>query len=99
MRAFSAFIAVASLAATFVGASPATENNLTARSQSCGQNQFWYSTRSCCLPHGGPSKTPTPPSGSSCPSSYYWHFGQGCCVPNHPNPPAQPTCPIRLRSR
>ncbi|EJD05739.1 uncharacterized protein FOMMEDRAFT_145169 [Fomitiporia mediterranea MF3/22] len=62
-------------------------------SSSCGENEFYYPTRSCCLPHGGPSKAPTPPKGVDCPSSWYFDHSQGCCVPRHkPTKPASPTC-------
>lgn len=41
----------------------------TTKTQSCPENQFYYGTRDCCLPNGGPSKVSTPPTGTDCPTS------------------------------
>jgi len=62
----------------------------------CQSNEFWFGDKGCCLPHGGPPNSPSPPKGSQCPSSgWYWGKDQGCCVPHNPppsnNPP--PQCP------
>lgn len=49
-----------------------------------------FGQKSCCLPHGGQSSPPSPPTGTQCPpSGWYWHTGKGCCVPDHP-PTQQP---------
>ncbi|KZV82044.1 hypothetical protein EXIGLDRAFT_356952 [Exidia glandulosa HHB12029] len=62
----------------------------------CGKNEFYWGTRNCCLPHGGPTTPPpSPPAGNTCPSNWSWHHGKGCCVPHFPNPPSNPTCPGR----
>ncbi|KAI0793495.1 hypothetical protein C8Q75DRAFT_731202 [Abortiporus biennis] len=59
----------------------------------CGNNEFFYSKTSCCLPSGGVPNPPSPPSGTSCPSNgYYWHETKSCCVPHNANPPS-PSCP------
>ncbi|KAH8102659.1 hypothetical protein BXZ70DRAFT_1006565 [Cristinia sonorae] len=62
----------------------------------CGDGQFWWGPKKCCLPHGGPPQPPPPPPGSECPpSGWSWFPGKGCCVPHHPpggnQPP--PQCP------
>ena len=58
--------------------SPVNHNHIargsSSKSESCGSNEFWYSERSCCLTQGGPSKTPSPPSGKSCPSCTSLNF-------------------------
>ncbi|KAF7306935.1 hypothetical protein MIND_00486200 [Mycena indigotica] len=60
-------------------------------SQSCKSNEFWYGAKTCCLPHGGIPKPPSPPKGHDCPpTSHYWNTGLGCCTPAHPPPPNQP---------
>lgn len=74
----------------FANASPSKSG-----ASSCSSKEFWYETKACCLPHGGPTKVPTPPSGKSCPpTNWYWHTEKSCCVPYHepkPNAP-QPQC-------
>ena len=55
-----------------------------------------FSQKECCLPRGGVSNPPSPPSGVSCPvSGWYWHTGKQCCVPHEPpssnSPPPQCT--------
>ncbi|OJT12917.1 Protein priA, partial [Trametes pubescens] len=63
----------------------------TSSSSDCGSNQWYWSPKSCCLPHGGTPNPPSPPSGSSCPSNWEWHSGKSCCVPHHPDQPP-PQC-------
>jgi len=59
----------------------------------CQIDEFWFSKKNCCLPVGGPSWSPPPPSGKKCPSSdWSWSDDQGCCTPHHPRPPP-PKCP------
>ncbi|KZV85107.1 hypothetical protein EXIGLDRAFT_623437 [Exidia glandulosa HHB12029] len=59
----------------------------------CSKDDFWWEQTTCCLPHGGPSHPPTPPSNANCPSTWYWHSSHKCCVPRHPDAPCPPTCP------
>lgn len=61
--------------------------------ESCKQDEFWYSQKECCLPHGGIPRPPSPPPNKSCPpTNWYWYPQQSCCVPTHP-PPAHPPPP------
>ncbi|GJJ09672.1 hypothetical protein Clacol_003896 [Clathrus columnatus] len=79
------------LLATSVLASPSARSG----PESCKQNEFWYQTKGCCLPHGGPSHPSRPPPNKSCPpTSWYWEPEQSCCVPTHPPPrnPPPPQC-------
>lgn len=98
---FASLAIVATLAIAFVQAEP-TPTYVRARGgygnqspgKSCKSNEFYFPDLSCCLPHGGPSKSPpSPPPQTQCPSTHYWGSNQGCCVPYHPNPPPVPTCP------
>ncbi|KAI0078884.1 hypothetical protein K474DRAFT_778013 [Panus rudis PR-1116 ss-1] len=61
----------------------------------CGNDEFYFGKKDCCLPHGGQPNPPSPPKGTQCPpSGWSWHSGKGCCVPHNPpeqNPP--PQCP------
>ncbi|KAH9898402.1 hypothetical protein C8Q73DRAFT_664090 [Cubamyces lactineus] len=74
---------------------PTTTSHATAPSSSpsdsCPSNHWFWSPKSCCLPHGGSPNPPQPPSGRSCPSNWEWHTGKSCCVPHHPNQPP-PQC-------
>ncbi|KAJ8463390.1 hypothetical protein ONZ51_g10287 [Trametes cubensis] len=74
---------------------PTTTSHSTAPSSSpsdsCPSNHWYWSPKSCCLPHGGSPNPPQPPSGRSCPSNWEWHSGKSCCVPHHPNQPP-PQC-------
>ncbi|KAF9785861.1 protein priA [Thelephora terrestris] len=58
----------------------------------CGGGQFKWSRKDCCLPNGGPSTPPSPPSGKDCPSNWSWNHGLGCCAP-HQQPPSNPPPP------
>ncbi|KAG8979840.1 hypothetical protein FRB94_010853 [Tulasnella sp. JGI-2019a] len=64
----------------------------TAPAPTCSSGHFFYSTKSCCLPNGGPSTTPSCPSDRACPSDWYYHTTYSSCVPKNPNPPSTPTC-------
>lgn len=87
MKSFATVIAFSAAVAGFVAAKPALETRT-----SCKDNQFFYSKLSCCLDHGGPSYTPTPPRSRDCPQdNWYWNSKQGCCTPRHDNPP-EPSC-------
>jgi hypothetical protein len=68
---------------------------VTAGSSDCGSDEYWYNTKSCCVPRTPPSNPSSPPPGKSCPPSGYWWFDQqSCCVPTAPPPPTNPapTC-------
>jgi len=57
----------------------------------CKSTEFFYSPKSCCLPHGGPQKIPSPPAQKQCPpTNWYWNYDTSCCVPNHPPPKSPP---------
>jgi len=57
----------------------------------CKANEFWYSEKSCCLPQGGASSAPSPPSDKSCPpAGWYWSRKYSCCVPSQPSVPSSP---------
>ncbi|KAH9944387.1 uncharacterized protein BXZ73DRAFT_96876 [Epithele typhae] len=60
-------------------------------SSTCGSGQWYWGSKSCCLPHGGSPNPPSPPSGTDCPSNWEWNHGKGCCVPHHPDQPP-PQC-------
>ncbi|OCH96168.1 hypothetical protein OBBRIDRAFT_800102 [Obba rivulosa] len=64
-----------------------------ATGDSCGENNFLYEDKNCCVPYGGTPSPPSPPKGSSCPQSgWEWHEEQQCCVPHQPpanQPPPQ----------
>ncbi|KAI5124334.1 hypothetical protein M0805_008941 [Coniferiporia weirii] len=101
MQILSSIVLIAVLALGIAEAKPSSTSHLAARngatkttSESCdSSSEFWYETRSCCLKKGGPSATPTPPSGVGCPSSWYFHHEQGCCVPSQPSQTATtPSC-------
>lgn len=82
-----ALISIVPLAsATFVPTGP----------KNCKTNEFWWPTKSCCLPSGGPPVRPPPPAGVQCPpTGFYWGEKQKCCVPrnNPPSKPPTPQCP------
>ncbi|KAI0051706.1 hypothetical protein FA95DRAFT_1534038 [Auriscalpium vulgare] len=67
-------------------------------SQSCKSTEFFYETKSCCVPKTAPSSPPAPPSGKSCPSSnsanWYWSNDKDCCLPTSAPPAGNPapTC-------
>jgi len=68
----------------------------TFTSKDCKNNEFWWPSKGCCLPKGGPPSPPEPPKDTKCPpTSYYWGSKQGCCVPRNPPPsnPPPPQCP------
>ncbi|KAL5533216.1 CYT2 [Sanghuangporus sanghuang] len=102
MQILSTLILISALAAGLVEATPTKTTPLVARggdskgtktSKDCSKKEFFWETRSCCLPSGGPTKTATPPSGIDCPSSWYFSHDQGCCVPKvKPTNSATPTC-------
>ncbi len=70
MKWFNSILLLSALAVGVVHANPAHKNILAARG-SCGNNEWFYSGKSCCIPYGGPSKPPSPPAGTSCPSCEY----------------------------
>ncbi|KAL5529302.1 hypothetical protein ACEPAG_5287 [Sanghuangporus baumii] len=102
MQILPTLILISALAVGLVDATPTKTTPLVARGgegtgtqtrQDCSENEFFWESRSCCLPHGGPTKTPTPPKGIDCPSSWYFSHEQGCCVPKtKPPKPTTPTC-------
>lgn len=56
-----------------------------AGSESCGDNEFMYEAKSCCVPFGGTPAPPSPPTGVQCPpSGWEWHEGKQCCIPHQP---------------
>jgi len=94
--------AVVALAVVPFAAASATPSKTSSTSQSCSANEFYYEKKDCCLPHGGPTATPThgskppptpsPPSGKSCPpTNWYWSEPKSCCLPNHPVAPSGPS--------
>lgn len=52
---------------------------------------FRYNEKSTCLPNGGLSSAPSPPSEKSCPpAGWYWSTDHSCCVPSKPISPSSP---------
>ena len=52
-----------------------------------------WGDKGCCLPKGGPSNPPSPPTGTKCPKdTHYWRNDKDCCVPRQPEP-KPPKCP------
>ncbi|KAI0348014.1 hypothetical protein BDW22DRAFT_1424247 [Trametopsis cervina] len=61
----------------------------------CKSGEFYFQAKSLCLPEGGQSNPPSPPSGKSCPTEgWQYHTGAECCVPTTPQPsnPPPPAC-------
>ncbi|GJE86109.1 hypothetical protein PsYK624_021890 [Phanerochaete sordida] len=79
-----------------VPSAPATPVTPTApanptSSSDCGNNNFFFQDKSCCLPHGGQPNPPSPPSGVTCPTNgWYWSNEHTACVPSQPQTPSSP---------
>jgi len=52
----------------------------------CKKGEFWWDDKSCCLPEGGPSHSPSPPAHTKCPDTHYWYQDKACCAPRHEPP-------------
>ncbi|KAH8117236.1 hypothetical protein DFH11DRAFT_1816064 [Phellopilus nigrolimitatus] len=117
MHFLSSVLLVAALALGVVEAKPSKiSGGLFARgevggptktSKDCSEKEFFYDTRSCCLPSGAwyfhhgegccvPKAKPTHSATPTCGSNWSWSLGLQCCTPQHsstpkPNPQPKPS--------